>query len=90
MTTAKTISELETLVVEEMRETCPECQQIAGAVIMPTDDPRREGAWSIADLVRGPTVATLICRRAQAAATLRLRQRYHLMPDVDSSEVGWS
>jgi hypothetical protein len=56
VTTAKTVSELESLVVTEMQATCPECQEISGAVIVTTDAQHEDG-WAIAELVQGPLVA---------------------------------
>jgi hypothetical protein len=79
MTTAKTAHELENLVITEMLETCPECANITGAVILPSNDPHGDGNWDVAELIRGGATASPNCHTARLAAVARLRRAFHLM-----------
>jgi hypothetical protein len=81
MTTAKTLGELQNLIMTEMLDTCPECASITGVVTTPSDDPDGEGNWDLAAVIRDGTPASPNCKRAQETAVLRLRQQYHLISD---------
>jgi hypothetical protein len=79
MTTAKTKSELENLVMSEMIRTCPECANITSVTIVPLDDTHAEGNWDVADLIRDGSPPSPSCQRARIGTVSRLRQQFHLM-----------
>ena len=81
MTTAKTKSELENLVMSEMIRTCPECATITSVTIVPLDDSHAEGNWDVSALVREGSAPSPNCHRARVATVSRLRQEFHLMTD---------